>query len=186
MRKIFAFFVVTADGYYEGPNGEFDWPNVDQEFMDFSVEQLDEIGTLVFGRITYDMVAAHWPTPQAREDAPAVADRMNATPKIVVSRTLQRADWADTRLLADDVAGELTKLKQQPGKDIAIFGSSNLTVSLLDLGLVDELRIMVHPIVLSEGKSLFHTAEHRIPLELTGTRAFKSGNVMLYYRPLTN
>lgn len=184
MSKIFAFVVVTADGYYEGPNGEFDWPNVDEEFNEFSVAQLDEIGTLLFGRITYEGMAAYWPTPQAHEDDPAITDRMNELSKIVVSGTLQRADWANTRLLTGNVAEELTKLKRQPGKDIAIFGSSTLTVSLLDLGLVDELRIMVNPIVLGGGKSLFRTAEHRIPLELTGTRAFKSGNVLLHYRPV--
>ena len=183
MRKIFAFLVVTADGYYEGPNGEFDWPNVDQEFNDFSVEQLDGIGTLLFGRLTYETMAEYWPTPQGYEDSPAIAERMNAIPKIVVSRTLQQAAWSGTRLLTDDVAEELTALKQQPGKNLAIFGSSNLTANLLPLGLIDELRIMVHPIILSSGKPLFHTAEHRIPLHLTGTRTFASGNVMNYYRP---
>ena len=183
MRKILAFLVVTVDGYYEGPNQEFDWPVVDEEFNEFALEQLDEVGTLLFGRVTYEGMASYWPTPAAEQDDPRVAAKMNGLPKVVVSRTLDKAEWANTRLVKDDVAAELTKLKQQPGKDIAIFGSSDLTVSLLRMGLVDELRIMVHPVVLGAGRSLFRTATGRIGLELVKTRSFRSGSVMLYYRP---
>jgi dihydrofolate reductase len=185
MRRIVAFLVTTVDGYYEGPNQEFDWPVVDQEFNEFGLQQLEEFDTLLFGRVTYQGMAAYWPTPAAEQDDPRVAAKMNGLPKIVVSRTLEAAEWANTRLLSGDLAEELTRLKQQPGKDIAIFGSSNLTVSLLQLGLVDELRIMVHPVVLGDGKSLFRTATERISLTLVGTRAFESGSVMLYYRPAT-
>jgi dihydrofolate reductase len=183
MRQILAFIVVTVDGYYEGPNGEFDWPVVDEEFNQFGLQQLDEVDTLLFGRRTYELMASYWPTPAAAEDDPRVAAKMNGLPKLVVSRTLQKAEWADTRIIGDDVAGELAKLKQQPGKDIAIFGSSDLTVNLLRLGLVDELRLMVSPVVLGDGKSLFRTAHERIGLRLSATRAFRSGNVLLSYRP---
>ena len=184
MRRIFAFIVTTVDGYYEGPNGEFDWPVVDAEFNDFAVEQLDEIGTLLFGRVTYEMMAAYWPTPAAIEDDPRIAATMNGTEKVVVSSTLDRADWENTRLIKEDIAAELARLKAQPGKAIAIFGSSALTVSLLRLGLVDEVRIMVHPVVLGAGKSVFRTAEERIALRLLRTRPFASGSVMLYYEPV--
>ena len=109
--------------------------------------------------------------------------KLNSLSKIVVSRTLDKAEWANTRLVKDDVAEEVTRLKQQPGKDIAILGSSALTVSLLQLRLVDELRIMVNPIVLGDGKSLFSTADGRIGLKLLKTRPFSSGNVLLYYQP---
>jgi dihydrofolate reductase len=183
MRRILAFLVTTVDGYYEGPNQEFDWPLVDEEFNEFGLEQLDEVDTLLFGRVTYEGMASYWPTPAAEQDDPRVAAKMNGLPKVVVSRTLDKAEWANTRILGDDVAEELGKLKQQPGKDIAIFGSSDLTVSLLRMGLVDELRIMVHPVVLGAGKSLFRTATGRIGLELVKTRPFRSGSVMLYYRP---
>jgi dihydrofolate reductase len=183
MRKIISFLVATVDGYYEGPNQEFDWPIVDEEFNEFAVQQLEEVDTLLFGRVTYQGMAGYWPTPAAQEDDPRVAAKMNDLPKIVVSRTLEEAEWANTRLIKGDVAGELTKLKQQPGKDIAIFGSSDLTVSLLQMGLVDELRILVNPVVLGDGKSLFRTAGDRISLKLLKTRAFGSGNVMLYYQP---
>lgn len=183
MRKILAFLVTTLDGYYEGPNQEFDWPVVDDEFNDFAIQQLDDIDTLLFGRVTYQGMASYWPTPAAQENDPKVAERMNSISKIVVSRTLDTAEWANTRLIKNHVVEELTRLKQQPGKDIAIFGSSALTVSLLRAGLVDELRIMVNPVVLGDGKSLFRTADERISLQLLKTRPFKSGNVMLYYQP---
>jgi dihydrofolate reductase len=181
MRKIFSFMMATVDGYYEGPNQEFDFWVVDDEFSEFSVEQLDEVDALVFGRVTYEGMAAYWPTPAAKEDDPRVAARMNSIPKIVVSRTLDEAAWANTRLV--NAIEELKALKQQPGKDIAILGSSDLTASLLQIGLVDELRIMVNPVVLGAGKSLFRTASDRTSLELMKSRTFRSGNVLLYYQP---
>jgi dihydrofolate reductase len=183
MRRILAFLVVTVDGYYEGPDQEFDWPVVDEEFNEFGLQQLDEVDTLLFGRVTYEGMASYWPTPAAEQDDPRVAARMNGLPKLVVSRTLDRADWADTRIVKGDVAAELTRLKQRPGKDIAVFGSSDLVVSLLGMGLVDELRIMVHPVVLGAGKSLFRTAPERVRLRLVEARTFRSGSVLLTYRP---
>jgi dihydrofolate reductase len=181
MRKMFSFMMATVDGYYEGPTQEFDFWIVDDEFDEFSVEQLDEVDTLVFGRVTYEGMAAYWPTPAAEEDDQRVAARMNSIPKIVVSRTLDKAEWANTRVV--NATEELTALKQQPGKDIGIFGSSDLTVSLLRMGLVDEVRIMVNPVVLGAGKSVFETAKDRISLKLLRTRAFDSGNVLLCYQP---
>ena len=137
----------------------------------------------MFGRATYEGMAAYWPTATAEEDDPRVAERMNRLPKIVVSRTLQSADWNNTRVINGDVATELPALKEEPGGDIMILGSSNLTVSLMELGLLDELRIMVMPVVLGAGKSLFRTAEERFTLKLLDTRAFSSGNVVLIYEP---
>lgn len=183
MRKIFAFIMTTIDGYYEGPDQEFDFWVVDEEFNGFAVEQLDEVDTLLFGRVTYEGMAAYWPTPAGEQDDPRVAARMNGLAKIVVSRTLDKADWANTRLIRDNLEGQLAKLKRQPGKDIAILGSSDLTVSLLQMGLVDEVRIMVNPVVLGAGKSVFRTARERISLKLLKSRPFDSGNVLLYYQP---
>jgi dihydrofolate reductase len=183
MRKLYSFMVVTLDGFYEGPNGEFDWPNVDQEFNEFGIEQLHDTDLLLFGRVTYEGMAGYWPTPAARQDDPEVAALMNGLPKVVVSTTLASADWAETRIVRDNLAEEIAKLKQEPGKGIAIMGSPGLTVSLIELGLVDELRVMVHPIVLGAGHSLFRTTRDRLRLELLQTRTFSSGNVLLTYRP---
>jgi dihydrofolate reductase len=185
MRKIFVFIMTTLDGYYEGPNQEFDFWVIDDEFEEFSAEQLDEVDALLFGRVTYEGMAAYWPTPAGERDDPRVAAKMNGLSKIVVSRTLEKAEWANTRLIKDDVLQELRELKQQPGKDIAILGSSDLTVSLLEMGLVDEVRIMVNPVVLGAGKSVFRTAGERISLKLLKSRPFDSGNVLLYYQPVS-
>ena len=183
MRKLFSFHVTTLDGYYEGANQEFDWPIVDEEFNQFALQQLEEVDTLLFGRVTYQLMASYWPTPAAEQDDPKVAARMNDLPKLVVSRTLEDAAWANTRLIRDDAAAELTQLKQQPGKDMVIMGSSELTVSLLQLGVLDEVRVMVAPVVLGAGRSLFRTADERIGLRLLRARPFDSGNVLLTYQP---
>jgi dihydrofolate reductase len=183
MRKVFLFMMVTLDGFFEGPNHDISWHNVDEEFNDFAIKQLDELDTLLFGRVTYDMMASYWPTPQAITDDPVVAGKMNNTPKVVFSRKLATAEWSNTRLVKDNAAAEVAGLKQQPGKDIAIFGSSDLTVSLMQAGLVDELRIMVNPVLLGEGKRLLAGLNESVKLRLTGTRNFSSGNVLIYYRP---
>lgn len=183
MRKLISFMAVTLDGYTEGPNGEFDWPNVDDEFMEFSISQLNDIDTLLFGRVTYEGMASYWPTPAALEADPAVTARMNSIPKIVFSNTLDNADWENTTLIKGNVADAVSALKQQPGKHLAVFGSSNLTVSLLEQGLVDELRVMVNPILLGAGKSLFAGLKDRVPVKLQTTTTFSSGNVLLTYRP---
>ncbi|MBC6457184.1 dihydrofolate reductase family protein [Actinomadura sp. HBU206391] len=183
MRKLFSFMMVSLDGYHAGPNEEIDWHNVDEKFGEFAAQQLDEVDTLVFGRATYEVMASYWPTPEAKRDDPVIAAMMNEASKIVVSSTLERAEWNNTRLITGDIAAELTELKARPGKDIAIFGSSALTASLLDLGLVDELRVIVAPVLLGAGRSLFRDTAGRIALTLTDTRRFDSGNVLLYYRP---
>lgn len=179
---LFSFITTSLDGYYEGPDQEFDWPVVDEEFLAFSVEQLDTIDTLLFGRITYEGMAEYWPSPDAAQDNPEIAHRMNATDKLVASRTLARADWAPSRVLSENVTGELERLKQD--RTIAIFGSSSLTASLLSVGVVDELRIMVNPIALGAGRSVLHSAAGRISLRLLRVRPFESGNVLLTYAPV--
>lgn len=185
MRKLFSFMVITLDGYTEGPNGEFDWPNVDDEFNEFAVSQLNDIGALLFGRTTYEGMAGYWPTAAARADDPVVADFMNRIPKVVFSSSLEKADWENTTLVGGDVAEAVTELKRQPGKDLAVFGSSDLTVSLLERGLVDELRVMVNPVLLGAGRSLFAGLRERVRLTRGRTTAFSSGNVLLCYRPAT-
>ena len=184
LRKIFSFIAITVDGYCADRDGGLDFQVLDDEFYQFSLEQLDEVDTLLFGRVTYEGMAAYWPTEQARQDNPAIADRMNSIAKIVVSRTLDRADWTNTRLISDKVPQALTEVKLEHGKDIAIFGSSTLTGSLMGMGLLDELRLLVNPVVLGEGQTVFKGIGHRTPLQLLKTRRFKSGGVMHYYRPL--
>lgn len=183
MRNVFLFMMVSLDGFFEGPNQEIDWHNVDDEFNDFAIKQLDEIGALLFGRVTYQLMASYWPTPAALADDPIVAEKMNTIPKVVFSTTLDTVDWANTRLVRGDASAEVMKLKQQPGKDLAIFGSADLTTALLQAGLVDELRIMVNPVALGNGKPLFAGLRDRVNLKLVNSRVFDSGNVLLSYQP---
>ena len=186
MRKLFSFNMVTLDGFFEGPNREIDWHNVDTEdgeFNEFAVEQLNAMDTLLFGRVTYQLMASYWPTPTALEGDPIVAELMNRLPKVVVSRTLDKVEWNNTRLVKDHVAEEILKLKQQPGKDIALFGSANLMSTLMQLDLIDEHRIMVNPVLLGDGNPLFKKAKDRQSLKLIRTRTIRSGNVLLCYRP---
>jgi len=182
MRRVFLFMMVSLDGFFEGPNQDISWHNVDEEFNDFAIQQLDEVDTLLFGRVTYEGMASFWPTTFAKENDPIVADKMNMIHKLVFSKTLDKAEWSNTRLVKEHIAEEISKLKQQPGKDLAIFGSSDLAVSLIHMGLVDELRIMVNPVVLGSGKSLFKGIHEKLDLKLLKTRTFGSGNVLLYYR----
>jgi len=177
MNRIFSFHIVSVDGYYQGPEGEFDWPNTDEEFDAFAVAQLREIDTIVFGRRTYEHMAAYWPTEEALESDPEVAGLMNSYAKIVVSHTMTAAEWHNTEVITDPGL-----LRARSGT-LAVFGSSELTTSLLERGLIDELRIMVHPVVLGEGRPLFHTAARRHRLRLTQSSTFSSGNVLLTYRP---
>lgn len=183
MRKLFAFNMVTLDGYFEGPNHSIDWHNADAEFNEFAIEQAGAADTIVFGRVTYEMMARYWPTPDAIKNDPIVAGMMNKTPKVVVSRTLNKAEWNNTRLIKDHLAEEIAKLKQQPGKDIAVFGSAKLLSTLMKLDLVDEHRIMVNPVVLGSGTPLFQGVDHPLKLRLLKSRMFRSGNVLLTYEP---
>ncbi len=183
MRRLFAFNMVTLDGFFEGPNQDISWHHVDDEFNQFAIEQTSTVDTILFGRVTYELMANYWPTPAATTDDPIVADLMNRLPKIVFSRTLQRAEWNNTRLIKDNIAEEISKLKQQSGKDLALFGSANLLSTLIQMDLIDEHRIMVNPVVLGSGTPLFQGIKGKFNLKLLKARTFRSGNVLLYYQP---
>ena len=178
MRKVFLFMMVTLDGFFEGPNQEIDWHNVDEEFNEFAIQQLNDVDTLLFGRVTYQLMASYWPTQSAIENDPIVADKMNTVPKIVFSKTLDKAEWINSRLVKENIAEEIAKLKQQQGRDLAIFGSSTLASSLLQMGLLDELRIMVNPVVLGNGNPLFKGMHDKLNLKLLKTKTFRSGNIL--------
>ena len=185
MRTLYLFDMVTLDGFFEGPaKWEIDWHNVDAEFNEFAIDQLNATDLLLFGRVTYEGMASYWPTPAAIQNDPEVAGKMNSLPKIVFSRTLEKADWNNTRLIKSNIVEEILKLKRQPGKDIAILGSSDLASTFTRHALIDEYRIMVNPIVLGQGTPLFRGISGKFQLKLLKARAFKSGNVLLCYQPV--
>ena len=183
MRKVIFFNLTSLDGYFEGPDRDINWHIVDDEFNEFAIQQTGEFGALLFGRVTYELMASYWPTEDAKRNAPAITEIMNRLPKIVFSKTLKKVEWENTRLVNENFVEAISKLKQEAGKDIAVFGSSDLAVTLLEHGLLDELRIMVNPILLGEGKPIFQGIKTQLGLKLLKTRTFKSGNILLYYEP---
>lgn len=176
--------MVSLDGFFEGENHDLSWHNVDEEFNDFAISQLNMIDTLLFGRKTYELMTSYWGSESAKNDDPIIAGLMNIIPKIVFSKTLKKAKWMNTNLVKDDVVKEISELKEKPGKDIAIFGSNNLSVFLAENNLIDEFRIMVNPVILGSGTPLFTGAKEKLNLNLIKTTIFKSGNVLLYFKPL--
>ncbi|ASR33876.1 hypothetical protein BAY61_01475 [Prauserella marina] len=187
MGKLYSFIAVSADGYHEAPGGDIGWHHVDEAFDRFSVEQLDATGALAFGRVTYELMASFWPTELAAKEDPEVAGRMNAKPRLVVSTTLPKAEWEGTRIVRDDLPGAFAALRREladgDSKDIGIFGSSVLTAHLLAEGVLDELRLMVMPVVLGAGTPVLAGLPSPARLDLVATRSFESGNVLHTYRP---
>ncbi len=181
MSKIFIFNMISVDGYFAGSKDELDWQYVDVEFNDFAIDQLKNVETIMFGRVTYEMMAKFWPTDFAIKNNPQVATIMNSTPKVVVSSTLKDAKWDQTRLIDRDIQEEVTKLKTESKSDIAVLGSSRLSVNLIKWGLVDEVRVMVNPVLLGEGRPIFKGLDEYVKLRLLNNRVFESGNVLLTY-----
>jgi dihydrofolate reductase len=183
MRKIILFNMITLDGFFAGPEGEIDWHTTDDEFNRFAIEQTSSAGGLIFGRVTYDLMASYWPTPEALNDDPDVTQIMNSMPKFVVSRTLDKAEWNNTRLIRTNPVQEITQLKQQDGRDLFVFGSANLAETLIQHDLIDEFRLLVAPVVLGSGRPLFHVTYQPLRLKLVRSRTFQNGNVLLTYQP---
>jgi dihydrofolate reductase len=184
MRKVTAFVFVTLNGYYKGPKGDISWHKHGAEENEYAAESLKSGGTLLFGRVTYEMMASYWPTPIAIKNDPIVAKGMNNTDKIVFSRTLKKVDWNNTRLMKGNIVEEIKKMKQMPGKNMTLLGSGTVLTQFAEQGLVDEYQIMVDPVVLGDGTPMFKNIKHKLELKLTGTRTFKSGVVLLCYTPL--
>jgi dihydrofolate reductase len=179
MRKVVVWNLMTLDGYFEGPNpGEIDWFEYvwGEELERFSLDQAEEVGALLFGRVTYEGMADYWST--ATGD---IADFMNSIPKFVFSNTLEAAKWNNSRLVKGRAEEEVPRLKEEAGKDLFIFGSANLTGSLTNHGLIDEYRIGLNPLVLGTGTPMFKPSDERVRLKLLEARPFQSGVVLLRY-----
>lgn len=181
MRKIKSQMLISLDGFIEGSNQELDWHRVDDEYHKYAEEMLQSVDGILYGRKTYQHMKAFWPTDVARDKFPVIAKYMNDLPKIVFSHTLDDVDWHDATLIKENVKEQVMELKKQPGKDLVILGSAELVSSLTNMGLVDEYEIIVNPIILGAGKPYFQNISDRVPLKLTKTKVFQSGNVMLCY-----
>lgn len=182
MRKVLVFNNVSVDGFFTDAGGDMSWAHKrDEEWNKFASSNASGRTELLFGRVTYEQMAAFWPTPQAAAMLPAVAAGMNAMKKIVFSRTLDTVSWQNTTLVKGDLVAEVRKLKQQPGAAMVILGSGSIVTQLTEARLIDEYQIVVNPIVIGKGRTLFETVNDRVPLQLTKTRAFQNGNVVHWY-----
>jgi dihydrofolate reductase len=187
MRTLTVFNNVTLDGYFTGANGDMNWAhagNDEPEFSAFVANNAKGGGMLLLGRITYDMMASFWPTPMAAERNPIVAERMNGLPKIVFSRTLDRASWSNTTVVKGNLATEIRKLKNEPGPNMAILGSGSIVSQLAQERLIDEYQVVVNPIVLGQGRTLFEGVKDMLGLKLKRSRVFNNGKTFLAYEPL--
>ena len=189
MRKVIATMWITLDGFIAGPNGEMNWVTdiFDEEMGKYEDDVVSAADTLLLGRVTYQSFAGAWPkvpeNPSASKGEVEYAHKLNAMRKIVFSKTLEQAEWNNSRLVREIIPEEIKKLKQEPGKDIVIYGSASIVQALMNLGLIDEYQLLIHPIVLGDGKSLFEDIKDRVNLKLLKTKPHPSGVVRLYYQP---
>ena len=187
MRRLIAFNHVTLDGYFVSADGDYSWArpgNDDPEFASFVAANASGGGELMLGRITYQIMAGFWPTPIADQHAPAVAPAMNAMRKIVFSKTLHEAAWNNTTLLKGDLVAEVRRLKQEDGPGIAILGSGSIVAQLAAANLIDEYQMVLDPVALGKGRSMFEGIPAPMHLRLAASRVFRNGKVFLSYEPI--
>ncbi|HEY1250469.1 MAG TPA: dihydrofolate reductase family protein [Thermoanaerobaculia bacterium] len=184
MRRLSVFESVTLDGYFTGRDGDLSWAHAgadDPEFGRFIAGNASGEGTLLFGRKTYEMMVAYWPTPAAAKNDPKVAEGMNHMTKHVFSRSLENASWSHTTVMKGDLGHEVVDLKEGAATDLVILGSGSLVAQLAGTGLIDEYQLVVCPVVLGGGRTLFEGLAKRLDLRLTESRAFANGKVFLRY-----
>jgi len=183
MRRVIVSNLVSLDGFMAGQNGEIDWfvKIADGEFENYGLELMRTVDTMMFGRVTYQLMESYWPSATTATDDQRIIDAMNNYAKVVFSKTLEKVDWTNSRLIRGDLAEEVSKLKALPGKDMVIYGSSSIVSALAEKGLIDDYRLFVVPIVLGRGKPLFNSIDSRIRLNLVETKTFRTGMVLLRY-----
>lgn len=186
MRKIIVSMNVTLDGFMAGANGELDWhfPMWSEEMSVYICDQLGKTDTILLGRVSYERMAGYWPKKTFEGVELEYADMMNNHTKIVFSQTLDSVNWQNTILVRGDISTQVQKMKQSPGKDMIIYGSSSIVQSFIQEGLIDEFQIWVHPVFIQNGVPMFRDMEENIYLQFIRTRSFRSGVVILYYKPV--
>lgn len=174
--------MVSLDGFIEDRNKELDWHNWNDEMDAYIAGFFDGIDTILLGRVTYELMAAYWPTPSSAAENKFITSKMNNLPKVVFSKTLSSLAWQNSSLVKENITQEIRELKNEPGKDMVLFGGAEIASVLMRAGLIDEYRIIVNPVVLGSGTPLFKNITEKIDLKLRETKVFSSGNVMLRYR----
>ncbi len=185
MRRLGVFNSITIDGYFTDKNNDMSWAHRanDPEWNEFTADNAKSGGELLFGRVTYDLMNSFWPTEMAAKQFPEVAEQMNKLPKVVFSRKLDSVSWENTRLLKGDLAKEVAKLKQESGDNMVIMGSGSIITQLALEKLIDEYQLVVNPIALGAGRTIFEGIKEKLDLKLTDSRTFQNGNVLLTYEP---
>jgi dihydrofolate reductase len=184
MNKVIVFQQVSLDGYFTDANSDMSWAHKQEpEWNAFVAGNAKGDAVLLFGRITYEQMAGFWPTPQAHAAMPSVAEGMNRMQKVVFSRTMDKASWNNTRLVKDGMAAEVRRMKKEAGKDLVLMGSGTIVSQLTQEGLIDEFQLVVNPLVLGKGRSMFDGVKTKVPMKRTKTRTFENGNVFLCYEP---
>jgi dihydrofolate reductase len=186
MRKLIAFNHITLDGYFVGPSGDFSWAHKgsdDREFSAFVASNAGGEGQLLFGRVTYELMASYWPTAIADKHDPTVAKGMNSMSKVVFSKSLKQASWNNTKLIKGDLVSEVRKLKSETGPGMTILGSGSIVAQLALQNVIDEYQMILDPVALGKGRSMFEGIQEQLSLKLTKTRTFANGKVYLCYEP---
>ncbi|WP_158943043.1 dihydrofolate reductase family protein [Granulicella sp. S190] len=184
MRRLSVFNHVSLDGYFVGANGDFSWAhngNDDPEYAEFVAGNAGGAGQMLFGRVTYELMARYWPSPMADQHNPAVAKGMNRMAKVVFSRSLAEAAWSDTTLVRGELVSEVCKMKEQQGPDMVILGSGSIVSQLAPEKLIDEYQMMIDPVALGKGRTMFEGMTEKLTLKLVKTRVFKNGKILVTY-----
>lgn len=183
MGRLIVYNFLSANGNFKGKKEDVSWAKNDSpDENEFAAESLQSGNTLLFGRVTYEMMSSFWPTEAARKSAPKIAEGMNKAEKIVFSRSLKKADWNNTRIVKDNIAQEVKKLKDA-GKNMTILGSGSVISQLAEKNLIDEYELMIHPVIVGGGKQILNDISQNLELKLVNARTFKSGSVLLVYHP---
>jgi dihydrofolate reductase len=185
MRKVIVSEMLTSDGYFAGPDGEIDWFFWNEEMEKSAIDLISTVDTLLFGRVTYELMVNYWPSASSPTENPIIINKMINLPKIVFSKALEKVEWGkwnNARLIKEVTAEEILKMKKQTGKNIVIYGSGSIVSAFMNLGLIDEYYLLINPIVLGIGKPLFKDLSDKHKLELLGTKTFSNGVVLLHYQ----
>jgi dihydrofolate reductase len=183
MRTISAFNFLTINGFYKGINEDISWHIHGEEGNQYSIDSLQSGNILMFGRVTYEMMYSFWPTDTAYSMFPVVAEKMNASEKLVVSNSMNAASWHNSTIISGDIINQISELKNSPGKNISILGSGTLITALTDAGLIDEYELLIDPLAIGKGTPIFQNIKNTLNLELASSRVFeKSRSILLKYR----
>jgi dihydrofolate reductase len=187
MRKLTVFNFITLNGFYKGLNNDISWhQHGNEDEGEFAEQNLKSENTLLFGRVTYDLMIKYWPTAQAMKDAPEMAKGMNKAEKIVFSKSMKKADWNNTKIVSGNIIEEIKKLKNQTGNALTILGSGSIVSQFAEENLIDEYMLLIDPIAIGEGIPIFHKMKRKLDLKLKNTKKFKSGAVLHVYTRINN